>query len=107
MNTLTEYITEKLKINKSVHCYDNDIINAIYSYISTKLNYKKDKDYTVTVEDNKIIIDFSGFLFSEKKTFELIGKYAIQRVTTLFNDINIKNTEVIFTNTEQKYIVTF
>ena len=106
MNTLTEYITEKLKVNKSVHCYDNDIINAIYSYISERLNYKKDKDYTVTVENNKIIIDFT-FKFSEKKTFELIGKYAIQRVTTLFKDINIKNTEVIFTNTEQKYIATF
>ena len=105
MNTLTEYITEKLKVNKSVHCYDNDIINAIYSYISERLNYKKDKDYTVIVKDNKIIIDFT-FKFSEKKTFELIGKYAIQRVTTLF-DINIKNTEVIFTNTEQKYIATF
>ena len=106
MNNLTEYITEKLKVNKSVHCYDNDIINVIYSYISERLNYKKGKDYTVTVKDNKIIIDFT-FKFSEKKTFELIGKYAIQRVTTLFNDINIKNTEVIFTNTEQKYIATF
>ena len=106
MKTLTEYITEKLKVNKSVHCYDNDIINAIYSYISERLNYKKDKDYTVTVEDNKIIIDFT-FKFSEKKTFELICKYAIQKVTTLFNDINIKNTEVIFTNNEQKYIATF
>lgn len=106
MNTLTEYITEKLKINKSVHSYDNDIINVIYSYISERLNYKKDKDYTVTVEGNKIIIDFT-FKFSDKKTLELIGKYAIQRVTTVFDDINIKNTEVIFTNTEQKYIATF